>query len=181
MRRLLICVVVVLASTPHVIVGQQRTSPVPVPRPLPAPSGHSTPASGSRVNTLILRGGPVSPLATPFRGNRHAAVFALPFFWGWSAPAFYLDARTQLLAPSDAPKGGVQLDVTPWRSQVYVDGMLMGRVDDFRGYYHPLQLAAGPHQFMIVDNGRQPLIFELTVIPGRTTTYRATLDEALGL
>jgi hypothetical protein len=61
------------------------------------------------------------------------------FFWNWGAPAFYVDTPLPLVAPGDVPIGGVQLDVTPWRSQVYVDGMLMGRVDDFRGYYHPLR------------------------------------------
>jgi hypothetical protein len=112
------------------------------------------------------------------RVNRNAAVFALPFFWSWAAPAFYVDTPLALLAPGDVPTGGVQLDVTPWRSQVYADGMLMGRVDEFRGYYHPLELTAGPHQIAIVDSGRQPLTLDLVVTPGRTMTYRATLNEA---
>lgn len=92
---------------------------------------------------------------------------------------FYVDSRVPFVPlPDDGPTGGVQLDVTPWRSRVYVDGVLKGRVDDFRGYYHPLDLVAGPHQITIVDEGHQPLVVDLVVSPGRTTTYRGTLSEA---
>lgn len=170
MSRLLIVIVGLLALTPHVALAQRRSSPIPIP------SGHSTPAPGSR-NPSGPRVGRV-PFDTPLgRVNRHATVFALPFFWSWGAPAFYFDPRVSVLADG-APTGGVQLDVTPWRSQVYVDGMLMGRVDEFKGYYHPLEVAAGPHQIAIVDEGRQPLIFDVVVTPGRTIPYRATLNEA---
>ncbi len=159
----------------------QRPS-IPMPRPLPMPSGHATPAPAPRVrSTLVFRDGRVPPNALLLRRvNRNFGVFALPFFWNWGAPAFYVDTAVPLLAAGDVPTGGVQLDVTPWRSQVYVDGLLMGRVDAFSGYYHPLELTAGPHQIAIVDTGRQPIILDLVVTPGRTMTYRATLDETLG-
>jgi hypothetical protein len=81
--------------------------------------------------------------------------------------------------PEDAPVGGVQLDIQPWRARVYVDGDFVGRVDDFSGYYRHLDVAAGPHQLVIVEPGFQPLILELIVPAGRTVTYRGTLNEAL--
>jgi hypothetical protein len=120
-----------------------------------------------------------SPALVPFhRASRHIGVAAWPIFWGWSVPVFYVDSSVPLVPlPDDGPAGGVQLDVTPWRSRVYVDGVLQGRVDDFKGYYHPLELVAGPHQITIVDEGRQPLVVDLVVTPGRTTTYRGTLSE----
>ena len=94
---------------------------------------------------------------------------------------FYIGSGVPLgPLPDDGPIGGVQPDVTPWRSRVYVDGVLKGRVDDFNGYYHPLELVAGPHQITIVDEGRQPIILDIVVTPGRTTTYRASLNEAAG-
>jgi hypothetical protein len=102
-----------------------------------------------------------------------------PIFWGWSVPVFYVGSDVPLVPlPDDGPTGGVQLDVTPWRSRVYVDGVLKGRADDFKGYYHPLELVAGPHQITIVDEGRQPVVVDVVVVPGRTVTYRATLSEA---
>jgi hypothetical protein len=74
----------------------------------------------------------------------------------------------------DAPTGGVQLDVTPWSAEVYVDGALAGRVEQFRGYYHHLELSAGPHTIAIVHAGRDPQVFDVVVLPGRTITYRGT-------
>src|SRR5207249_1377869 len=38
-------------------------------------------------------------------------------------------------APGGVPIGGLQLDVEPRRTQVYVDGFFAGLVGDFSGYY----------------------------------------------
>lgn len=175
MRRLHL-VVAILALTAQLAFAQRPS--IPMPRPLPMPSGHATPAPGARVrSTLVFRDGRVPPNAMLVRRvNRNFGVFALPFFCNWGAPAFYVDTPVPLLVAGDVPTGGVQLDVTPWRSQVYVDGMLMGRVDAFSGYFHPLELTAGPHQIAIVDTGYEPIVFEVMVTPGRTTTYRGALN-----
>jgi len=108
-------------------------------------------------------------------------VFPLfPFFWGWvtlSSGVEVTQAPTASL--DDAPTGGVQLDVLPRRARVFVDGVLVGRVDDFHGYYQHLTVAAGPHQIAIIEPGYEPLVLDLTVPPGRTMTYRGTLSQAL--
>src|SRR5215470_9705150 len=96
------------------------------------------------------------------------------------ALAFQLATSAQPL-PRDAPKGGLQLAVTPWRASVYVDGMLAGHVEEFKGYYQHLELVAGPHEIAIIEPGYQPLIFVITVIPGRTLTYSGTLTDMLTL
>ena len=59
----------------------------------------------------------------------------------------------------------------------FVDGDYAGRVDDFRGYYKHLEVVAGPHQIVIVESGYPPLVFETNVVPGRTITYRGTLND----
>jgi len=129
-------------------------------------------------STQALRPQRAQPAPFPFRG-RGLVFSGLPFFWGWGAPAFYLDApQTRVPPPGDGPLGGVQLDVTPWRSSVYVDGTLAGRVEEFKGYYQHLDLVAGPHQIMIVEPGYEPLVIDVAVTLGRTTTYRATLSVA---
>ena len=56
------------------------------------------------------------------------------------------------------PTGGVQLDIVPWSADVYVDGVRAGRVEDFRGYYHHLELPAGPHVIAIFKPGAEPLV-----------------------
>ena len=76
--------------------------------------------------------------------------------------------------------GGLQLDVQPWRAEVYVDGEYAGVVDDFRGYYHHLDLAAGGHLVGIVAPDHRPLIIEVMIAPGYTSTYRGTLARVSG-
>jgi hypothetical protein len=78
------------------------------------------------------------------------------------------------------PVGGLQLDVDPRRAQVYVDGSYVGLVDEFSGYYHHLDLPAGSHLIEIFESGYQPLILEIVVPPGRTTTYRGWLTRVPG-
>ena len=98
-----------------------------------------------------------------------------PLVWGWGTLPFYVDTEGPTI--SDGPTGGVQLDVQPWRARVYVDGVYVGRVDDFKGYYQHLDVVAGPHQIVIVEPGYLPLVFETNVVPGRTITYRGTLND----
>ena len=87
-------------------------------------------------------------------------------------------ARLLYPLPSGVAPGGVQLDVQPWRAQVYVDGAYVGLVDDFKGYYHHLEIGAGPHVIVIVMPGYDPLIVDTLVSPGQVTTYRGTLNFA---
>ena len=65
------------------------------------------------------------------------------------------------------------------RAQVFVDGAYAGIVDDFRGYYQHLTLPAGRHRFEIFTSGYMPLMFELTVVPDRTVTYRWSLQDGI--
>ena len=76
--------------------------------------------------------------------------------------------------------GGVQLDVQPWRAEVYVDGAYAGVVENFRGYYQHLDLVAGPHMISIFAPGYNPLFFEVVVSPRQTTTFRGTLTRTSG-
>ena len=103
-------------------------------------------------------------------------VFPL-FWWGWGTLPFSVDSVNVPLA--DGPTGGVQLDVQPWRASVFVDGVYAGRVEDFKGYYNHLEVVAGPHQITIVEPGFLPLVFDVLVVPGRTTTFRGTLNTPL--
>jgi hypothetical protein len=110
----------------------------------------------------------------PFRGLTRP-VF--PVFWGWGTLPFYLDAVSTPLA--EGPAGGVQLDVQPWRASVFVNGVYAGRVEDFKGYYQHLEVVAGLHHITIVEPGYVPLVFDVMVVPGRTTTLRGTLNTLL--
>lgn len=98
----------------------------------------------------------------------------------WSAGGVWLPEGLERQPPvgDQAPKGGLQLDIQPWSAQVYVDGTLAGRVEQFRGYYQHLELPAGPHTIAVVADGRDPFIFTVMVVPGRVVTQRATLSSS---
>ena len=81
-------------------------------------------------------------------------------------------------AEEGRPTGGLQLDVDPRRALVYVDGRPVGVVESFSGYYRHLDLAAGAHQIELVAVDYEPLVIEVVVSPGRTTTYRGSLNRA---
>ncbi len=110
----------------------------------------------------------------PLRG---LTLPVFPVFWGWGTLPVYVESVSVPLA--DGPTGGLQLDVQPWRASVFVDGVYAGRVDDFKGYYNHLEVVAGPHQITIVEPGFLPLVFDVMVAPGRTTTFRGTLNTPL--
>ncbi len=105
-----------------------------------------------------------------------------PFWFTSDAAADEMDMPPPmpLLAPEPRPTGGLQLDVEPRRALVYVDGVYVGVVDTFSGYFHHLEAPAGRHVVELVAPDYEPFITEVTVTPGRTTTFRATLNRASG-
>ena len=166
----------VLVST-GAVAAQQRTAQIrssqaaaPRPGPPRAPAGEAPFRNG-----MTLRPRPISPsLGFPLRSLRFP-VF--PLMWGWGTMPLYFDNLAAPPALEEGPTGGVQLDVLPWRASVFVDGVYAGRVDDFKGYDQHLEVVAGPHQIVVVEPGYQPLVIYVVVVPGRTTTFRATLND----
>jgi hypothetical protein len=131
---------------------------------------------------------PVVP--APF-GGRHTRFPARSSWFGLMVfDPFWLGAPSavdqNVMLPSVPPRqrpglaGGLQLDVEPRRALVYVDGWYVGVVDDLSGYYRHLDTVAGRHIIEIVAPDYEPLIVDVTVSPGRTTTYRNSLTRAPG-
>jgi hypothetical protein len=88
-------------------------------------------------------------------------------------------AQTAAVQPAQTrPNGGLQIDVLPRRAAVFVDGVAAGRVEEFSGYYRHLTLPAGDHLVEILESGYRPVAFEILIVPGRTITYRATLEAS---
>jgi hypothetical protein len=124
----------------------------------------------------------------PLRGHRMYPV-RLPWFglvafdyawWGQDGFAETLPPPESPGAPGEdnrRPTGGLQIDVEPRRALVYVDGRPVGIVEAFSGYYRHLDLVAGPHIIELLADGYEPLSAEVLVTPGRTTTYRGTLNR----
>lgn len=73
--------------------------------------------------------------------------------------------------------GSVRLKVDPSHGEVFVDGLYRGVVDDFDGIFQRLKLEAGAHRLEIRAEGYAPLVFDVLVTPGETTTYRGDLKR----
>lgn len=71
--------------------------------------------------------------------------------------------------------GYLQLDVRPATAQVYVDGMFMGSVDDFRRLIPGRSLEPGAHRVELRAPGYDSLAFDVRIFPNETTTYRNDL------
>lgn len=156
--------------------AQYRSGQARPPATATRPSPPRSPAGDAPFrNGATFRPQPITPsVAIPLWPFRYR-VF--PLVWGWGTMPFYFDGVAPA-ALEDGPTGGVQLEVTPWRASVFVDGTYAGKVDDFKGYYQHLDAVAGPHQIVIVEPGYEALVLDVVVVPGRTTTLRGTLTAA---
>jgi len=179
------------ASIAQARVGQstgQRTGTARTQQPSPSPSSANRPTDRSPSQ----RGGFTSGLMfVPPPSDAHQGRFPIYAGLAWGSLGFDSLWPWYTMAPSGiyqralppregTPMGGLQLDVDPRRAQVYVDGSYVGLVDEFSGYYHHLDVPAGLHLIEIFESGYQPLIFEIVVPPGRTTTYRGWLTRVPG-
>jgi hypothetical protein len=102
-------------------------------------------------------------------------------FWmgsGWADPwgAGYYGGSGGYSVRQDAI-GQLRLKVKPKEAQVYVDGALAGKVDDFDGTFERLDLSEGPHRVELRLEGRTPLTFDVNIIADELVTYRGQLQE----
>jgi len=161
--------------------------------PAPTRRGGARSAPRQPATHIRIRSGAIALSASRARSRHRVSVlrsnvlglFAFDPYW-WLAPDVIDDdvdvaaAPPETLAPGPRPKGGLQLDVEPRRALVYLDGVLAGTVDQFKGYFEHLETAAGFHVVEFVAADYDPLIATVTVAPDRTTTYRASLNRAAG-
>jgi hypothetical protein len=165
--------------------AQPRESAGGIGRPVSSRPAPRSPAPS------IRRPLPPIGIVAPFRGTRvHRpmhfrssllGVFVFDPYW-----LLYPDVSDEFVRPLVAPptgtslSGGLQLDVEPRRALVYVDGVLAGTVDQFKGYYQHLEISAGFHVIDFLAPDYEPLTVRVTVVPNKTTTYRASLIRAGG-
>ncbi len=166
----------------------------PSSRPATVSVGSSSPASQARPS----RPSP-SSMRPPFRGATGLVPvrvagprasrgvrplwFGLVTFdrsWLWTPTVVDMTVDAPPLAAMQGLVGGLQLDIEPRRALVYVDGWYVGLVEEFSGYYRHLDVSPGLHTFDIVATDYEPLVFEMTISPGRTNTYRGSLQRASG-
>jgi hypothetical protein len=73
------------------------------------------------------------------------------------------------------PTGSLRLKIKPRDAQVYIDGYLVGVVDDFDGMFQKLGIDAGGHRVEIKAPGHEAISFDVLITPGETVTYKGEL------
>ena len=78
---------------------------------------------------------------------------------------------------TEAATGSIRLRASPSTAKVYVDGTLMGIVDDFDGLSNHLDLSAGQHTLELRADGYETYEGTINVLIGKTMTERVTLKK----
>jgi len=73
--------------------------------------------------------------------------------------------------------GSIRLRANPKTAKVYIDGALVGTVDEFDGFANHLELEAGPHRLELKADGFAPYNGTLIVEQGKTLTERVNLKK----
>jgi hypothetical protein len=77
----------------------------------------------------------------------------------------------------EGPQGSLRLKIKPREAQVYIDGFLVGTIDDFDGVFQKLSVDAGAHRVEIKAPGYEPTTFEVLITPNETVTYKGDLRK----
>lgn len=91
--------------------------------------------------------------------------------------SYSADARLDRNDRRPPPTGSIRFRANPSHARVYVDGALVGTVDEFDGLGNHLEIEAGRHQIELRADGYESYSAEVAVQASRTVTERATLKK----
>jgi hypothetical protein len=145
---------------------------------LPDRTPTTRPIPPDRVDQFIAHPRTYTP-RLPGEPPRRRGRFQNFVFGGYSYgyPADLYAPRESM--PEAIANGYLYLDLRPGSAQVFVDGLYMGTIDDFRRLIPGRALEAGAHRVEIRSAGYETASFDALIQPGETTTYRADLQETL--
>lgn len=109
------------------------------------------------------------PYYSPFYwGSYHGSPFWGPYGY-WPPPYAFYGAYDYA---SD-----VRILATPREAEVYVDGYLVGTVDDFDGWSQRLRIQPGEHEIELYLEGYRSVRQKMLFRPGETYKVRAALEK----
>ncbi len=115
-------------------------------------------------------GSPYGPGYGLFGYDPYGAMYA-PLYLGGG---FVGGGRDQ---DDDRPNGSIRLRAEPREAKVYVDGALVGTVDDFDGLRNHLDLQPGRHHIELRAEGYDNYSTDVSVAEGKTLTTRASMKK----
>jgi hypothetical protein len=157
----------------------------------PAPE-FARPRSSLPMNTSFPKGS--VPTLTPTNGNltfiigaynpwlyAYNGLYDMPFYGAFDPFAVDFGYAGPLVGTTTTPtkdeKGVLHLSVQPHDAEVYVDGGLVGKANQFEGVFHKLRLEAGVHRVELRAPGYAPLVVNVRIQAGESMTYRGALEK----
>ena len=107
----------------------------------------------------------------PFYSDLYASAYG---YGGGSSGGGYSSLRGSM---EPEPTGSVRLRVKPANAKVYLDGTMIGVVDDFDGLSGHLAATAGGHEIEIRADGYASLKISVNVEADKTITARGSLKK----
>ncbi len=105
--------------------------------------------------------------------------FGVPYYGDPTDPYSYGESYGSYSSRvySGEGQGALKLKVKPRNAQVYVDGYLVGTVDQFDGMFQKLTLNGGSHKIEIKAEGYDTGEFDVLVTPNQTLTFAGDLKK----
>lgn len=95
------------------------------------------------------------------------------YYWGpswwwyfWGPYDFWYPGYTARDYRASGEAGALDLDVSPAKTEVYVDGQYIGRVDSYDGWPQYLWLPKGTYDVVLFREGYRTIARQITIYPG---------------
>jgi PEGA domain-containing protein len=114
---------------------------------------------------------------SPFYAGWYGGWYGFGLGWGW--PGWYPYGYYGPYYPPygyDDPTGSARLEIRPREAEVYVDGYLVGTVDDFDGWAQRLHLPYGEHEIQVYLKGYRTIREKVLFRPGATVKLGAAME-----
>jgi len=140
-------------------------------------AGALWPADASAQRSIIVRRGSVRPVVI-VRPRYAYPVFG--FGYGHYYDPFFRDYQYRPYPPYRGygyePGSDLRIQVTPRDAEVYLDGYLVGMVDDFDGMLQRLRVPYGEHDVEIYREGYRPVRQKMLFRPGETYRIKQGME-----
>jgi hypothetical protein len=123
--------------------------------------------------------------ARPYYPVYYSPVYS-GWYGGWYGPGWYgwngwhpYGFHGQYYPPYGYgydPTGSARIDIKPREAEVYVDGYLVGTVDDFDGWLQRLRLPYGEHELQIYLPGYRTIREKVLFRPGATLKISSVME-----
>jgi hypothetical protein len=123
----------------------------------------------------VVRSAPVRTVVVAGYSRPFYPYYYDPFFFGWYGPQFgpypYPYGRYYY-----DPGAELRVQVTPRQAEVYIDGYLVGTVDDFDGVFQRLRVPFGEHEISVYREGYHTISERMLFRPSQSYNIKQPMQ-----